>query len=141
MSGRGTRGGGPPRVVVLVLANTLRDALAGGETGLDRDAVVRVYGVSPDTADEALRLLVRRGLARPRRRADRLPRGVVHVLGVGDRAFARQASRAERAALRLAWGEPVLVVVRADGRMEVHAADGAEVSAPGPDPAADRGEP
>jgi len=111
-----------PLTVVGVLADRLRAAVDRDPSiVLDKDTVVQVYGVSPVLAERALGLLLAQGAVGGRRRVTLKP---------GDRAFARRATREERQKLSLGRGEPVLVVQRAAGAVEVFAGDQVEIVDP-----------
>ena len=112
------------------LADLLRDQITSG--GLRPGALLpsetylgQTYDMSRTAVRRAIDLLVYEGLLtktkgqRTRVREQR-ERQVV-TLAAGDNAETRMPTEAERAALRIPAGEPVLVVRRVSGETELHA--------------------
>ncbi|MFI7547724.1 GntR family transcriptional regulator [Actinoplanes sp. NPDC049599] len=127
------------RAVFRQLADLLRDRIASGELapGEPLPSELRLaqeYGISRTTVRQAIGQLRIEGLVtvdRPRGTFVRVPEPTeVITLGRGESVGARMPTDAERRALRLGEGVPVLVITAADGTKTVHPADRVRLTRP-----------
>lgn len=112
------------------LADLLRDQITSGTLGpgaaLPSETYLgQTYDMSRTAVRRAIDLLVYEGLlikARGQRtRVREQPERQVVLLGLGDDAETRMPTEAERGELGIPAGEPVIVVRRATGEVELHA--------------------
>ena len=125
-----------PEPLYVQVARLLRDDIISGAIGLGEpmpgDLALRDrWGISRWTAKQAYELLEAEGLVVTRRGVGRsvaaVPPPRVIGLAPGDELRVRMPGDAERQALAIGHGIPLLVITRADGRTEPHSAAAAVV--------------
>lgn len=116
-----------PEPLYVQVARLLRDEIIGGAVPLGAampgELALRArWGINRWVSKQAYDLLEAEGLVVNRRGVGRfvasVPQPHLITLAPGDEVRARMPTEAERAALRIGHGIPVLVITRADGAIE-----------------------